>query len=197
MTRFATTAALAIMVAASITTASASDYKRDIRDLKATILSLKGLGSGMEGSTSELSARIDSLTSNRNDLTVRREGNVIKVSMLGDVLFDFDKADIRPAAEPTLQEIARLIASISNGRTIVEGHTDSKGSAAYNQALSERRANAVTAWLEAHGVDGTKMTVAAMGSRHPIAPNQDESGLDNPEGRALNRRVEFVLPEFK
>lgn len=197
MSRFARIAGLAIMVSVSHANADGADYKRDIRDLKATVLSLKGIGAETGGSVSGLSARIDSLTSNRSDLTVRREGKLIKVSMIGDVLFDFDKAEIRPAAEPALQEIARLIASIPDGRTTVEGHTDSRGAATYNQALSKRRAKAVAAWLAAHGVDKARLAVAGMGSSHPIAPNKDENGLDNPEGRALNRRVEFVLPEVK
>jgi outer membrane protein OmpA-like peptidoglycan-associated protein len=197
MSKFARIAALAIMGYVSHASADASDYKRDIRGLKATVLGLKGAGSGTGTSASGLFARIDSLASNRNDLTVRREGEDVRVSMAGDVLFDFDKADIRAAAESTLQEIARLIASIADGRTVIEGHTDSKGAVAYNQALSERRAKAVMAWLEAHGIDKSKLAVAGMGSRHPVAPNKDENGLDNPEGRALNRRVEFVFPKTK
>ena len=197
MSAFAKIAALAVIVLVSHANADASEYKRDIRDHKATVLNLKGLHSETEGWASGLSVRVDSLASNRSDLTVRREAKTIRVSMTGDVLFDFDKADIRRAAEPTLEEITRLIASIPDGGTIIEGHTDSKGAASYNQALSERRAKAVKAWLEAHGVDKTKLAVAGMGSSRPVAPNKDENGRDNPEGRAMNRRVEFVFPNSK
>ncbi|WP_210334532.1 OmpA family protein [Ensifer sp. ENS10] len=197
MSRFVTIVGLAIIVSVGHVNAHASNYQREVRGLKATVLSLKGLGSETKASVSALLARVDSLVSNRNGLTARREGKAIRVSMLGDVLFDFDATDIRPAAEPTLQEIARLIASTPGGRTLVEGHTDSKGTVAYNQVLSERRAKAVAAWLEAHGVGKTRLAVAGVGADHPVAPNEDGDGLDNPEGRALNRRVEFVFQDIK
>ncbi|MGO4622369.1 OmpA family protein [Ensifer sp. 2YAB10] len=197
MSKFATICALVISAAAFHSSSYASNYKRDVRDLKATVLSLKGLESETGASASTLSGRVESLVTNRSDLTARREGKAIRVSMLGDVLFDFDAADIRPTAKPTLQEVARLIVSAPGGRILVEGHTDSKGAAAYNQILSERRAKAVARWLTAHGVDQTRLAVAGMGPDHPVAPNEDGEGLDNPEGRALNRRVEFVFPDIK
>lgn len=188
-------AALAVMLSAGDADADVSGYKVDIRDLKATILSLKGLPQGQEPAASTLSARIENLASNRSDLTVQQEDNVVRVSMTGDVLFDFDKADIRAAAEPTLKEIAHIIASIRAGKSVIEGHTDSKGLDTYNQALSLRRAKAVAAWLVAHGVDKAKLSIIGLGSSRPVAPNNGENGSDNPGGRALNRRVEFVLPK--
>jgi outer membrane protein OmpA-like peptidoglycan-associated protein len=117
------------------------------------------------------------------------------VSVTGDVLFDFDKADIQPAAEPTLTDIARLVASVPAGTIIIEGHTDSKGSAKYNESLSLQRANAVAKWLVKHGADKARLSVKALGASRPVAPNTLESGADNPDGRAQNRRVELVLPK--
>lgn len=117
--------------------------------------------------------------------------------MTGDILFDFDRAAIQPTAEPTLTDIAHLIASISGETIIVEGHTDSKGSADYNKGLSLRRAEAVASWLAAHGADKSRLSVKALGDSRPVAPNTLDNGADNPDGRALNRRVEFVLPSQK
>ncbi|MFQ0812541.1 hypothetical protein AVM02_03975 [Brucella anthropi] len=190
-------AALVLLASAGCAYAQAGDYKRDIRALKATVLSLKGLHPGLESSASSLRGRIDDLAARNSGLTVRQDAGSVRVSMTGDVLFDFDKAAIKPAAEPVLNEIARLVTSLGPDRTIIEGHTDSKGSAAYNRALSLRRAKAVALWLEAHGVDREKLSAIGLGSTRPVAPNNKADGQDNPEGRAQNRRVEFVLPKGK
>jgi outer membrane protein OmpA-like peptidoglycan-associated protein len=76
----------------------------------------------------------------------------------------------------------------------IEGHTDAKGSDAYNQKLSERRAQSVRQWLvQKEGVDGSKMAPQGFGARKPVAPNNKPDGSDDPEGRQKNRRVEIVL----
>lgn len=186
-----------IMAGAGGSSGEELSYKRDIRDLKATVLDLKGLPSDLNGAVSDLSAKADSLAAQHSGLSVRRDKKSVRVSMTGDVLFDFDKAEIQPAAEPTLSDIARLIASIPNGMIIVEGHTDSKGSPRYNKDLSLRRASTVADWLVTHGADKARLSVKALGDTRPIAPNALGSGADNPDGRALNRRVEFVLPAQK
>lgn len=197
MTR-AVSAALAIaLVAASAGSSLAEEpvYHRDIRDLRATILDLKGLPSGLNSTVSDLSAKADGLAAQHSGLSVRQDATAVRVSMMGDVLFDFDKAGIQPAAEPALTEIAALIASIPAGTIVIEGHTDSKGSARYNQDLSLRRANAVMDWLVSHGADRARLAVEGLGDSRPVAPNTAADGADDPDGRARNRRVEFVLPK--
>ncbi|MGO4339544.1 OmpA family protein [Labrys sp. KB_33_2] len=193
------------MMVAGTSNSSAEDpsYKRDIRDLKATILDLQGVPSDLKGLPSDLnnavldlSAKADRLAAQHSGLAVRQEEKTVTVSMKGDILFDFDKATIQPAAEPTLADIARLIASIPTGIVVVEGHTDSKGSARYNQGLSLQRANAVAKWLVKHGVEKARLSAKAFGDSRPIAANTLDNGTDNPDGRALNRRVEFVLPRL-
>ncbi|MBC8923994.1 OmpA family protein, partial [Escherichia coli] len=74
----------------------------------------------------------------------------------------------------------------------IEGHTDSKGSASYNRDLSVRRANAVADWLTAHGAKKSRLSVKGFGGSRPVASNTLKNGADNPDGRKLNRRVEFV-----
>lgn len=174
--------------------AQAPPAHRDIRDLKATVLDVKGLSSDLNSNVSDLSAKASGLAARHDGLSVRADKAAVRVSMLGDVLFDFDKASIRSSAEPTLDDILRLAASVPSGTIVIEGHTDSKGSAAYNKTLSFRRANAVADWLASHGMKKARLSVKGLGDSRPVAPNTLANGADNPDGRALNRRVEFVLP---
>ncbi|MBW9069809.1 OmpA family protein [Agrobacterium pusense] len=116
----------------------------------------------------------------------------ILVSLPSDVLFDFDKSNIRPDAEATLSQLSEVLITMHDSRVEITGHTDSKGSDEYNDKLSIRRANSVKAWLEENGVI-SKMTTAGKGERSPVAPNQTASGADDPNGRQKNRRVEFVI----
>lgn len=185
---------LVIMAGTGNSTGEEQGYKRDIRHLRATILDLRGLPSSLNQSISDLSVRADELTAQHSSLSVRQDKTAVRVSMMGDVLFDFDKAKIQTAAEPTLVEIARLITSITGGKIVIEGHTDAKGPVSNNQNLSFKRANAVATWLAANGVDKARLSVKGLGSSRPVAPNTLDNGDDNPDGRALNRRVEFVLP---
>ncbi|KAG8150112.1 hypothetical protein BFF94_029030 [Burkholderia catarinensis] len=189
-----TLAVLMSMTTASGVLAQEPPYNRDIRDLKPTILDLKGLSSDTNSASLDLSARVAGLAAQHSGLSVRQDKTAVRVSMMGDVLFDFDKASIQPSAEPTLQDILRLITSIRVGTVVIEGHTDSKGSASYNRDLSFRRANAVADWLIAHGAEKSRLSVKGFGGSRPVALNTLKNGADNPDGRKLNRRVEFVLP---
>lgn len=109
------------------------------------------------------------------------------VTLPETVLFDFGEAELRPDAEPSLQGVVELVGDHPGARTEVQGHTDSIGSDAFNQSLSERRAAAVSAWLAAHGVDPATLTTAGYGSSRPVADNDTE------EGRQQNRRVEVIV----
>jgi outer membrane protein OmpA-like peptidoglycan-associated protein len=108
-----------------------------------------------------------------------------------DVLFAFDRSDIRPSAEKILREVAKSIEQrFPNAAIQVDGHTDAKGSPEYNQGLSERRANAVAAWLADHeGIDRSRMKVQGYGETQPVAANTKPDGSDDPAGRKKNRRV--------
>lgn len=120
--------------------------------------------------------------------------NTVEVLLPADVLFDFDKSDLRPAAEETLRELAALIRDRARGPVRIDGHTDSMGSDAYNQRLSDRRAAAVKAWLAAKGqIPASRLQTAGFGARQPVAQNRKPDGSDNPEGRQLNRRVAVVI----
>ena len=128
------------------------------------------------------------------ELGAEKVGQKIQVSLSGDVLFDFDKWDIKEEAEKTLMKLANAIRNLKIKEILVEGHTDSKGSEKYNLALSRRRADAVKAWfIEKGGLKGIKILTKGYGESKPIAPNTNPDGSDNPKGRAKNRRVEIFV----
>lgn len=117
------------------------------------------------------------------------------VSLPGDVTFDFNKATIRPDAEPTLGRLAELIAAGSAGDITIEGHTDAKGDDAYNKRLSEQRAEAVKTYLAGNGVSAARLKTIGLGELRPVAPNAKTDGSDDEAGRQRNRRVEVILPK--
>ncbi|WP_076507175.1 OmpA family protein [Pseudacidovorax sp. RU35E] len=116
----------------------------------------------------------------------------IVVDLPADVLFDFDKADLRPDAEPALARAAELLQGYPEAPVRVRGHTDARGSDAYNEALSLRRAQRVAERLAAAAGTRTLQT-EGLGRREPVAPNTTPDGRDDPEGRQKNRRVEIVI----
>ncbi|WP_234193314.1 OmpA family protein [Pseudacidovorax sp. NFM-22] len=116
----------------------------------------------------------------------------IVVDLPADVLFDFDKADLRPDAEPALARAAELLQGYPEAPVRVRGHTDARGSDAYNEALSLRRAQRVAERLAAATGVRTLQT-EGLGRREPVAPNTTPDGRDDPEGRQKNRRVEIVI----
>jgi OOP family OmpA-OmpF porin len=105
--------------------------------------------------------------------------------VLRGVNFDFDKADIRPDAQVTLDSAAEVLNENPSARVEVAGHTDSVGTDEYNQDLSERRARAVVDYLAGKGVSADRLSPAGYGESRPVADN------GTADGRAQNRRVEL------
>ena len=100
--------------------------------------------------------------------------------------FETAKATILPDSESVLAEVAKMLQQNPDVKVSVEGHTDNVGSAAANQTLSEKRAQAVVAWLSSHGIEGSRLQAKGWGASKPVEDNATE------EGRAKNRRVELV-----
>ncbi|MGH3320839.1 MAG: OmpA family protein [Streptosporangiaceae bacterium] len=115
-----------------------------------------------------------------------------KVVLAADVLFAFDKADLTKKAQSRIHKAATVLRDRAKGTVHVNGYTDSKGSKAYNLRLSNRRARAVRKKLVGmlHGT-GLKLVARGFGEADPVTPNTTKDGQDNPQGRALNRRVEI------
>ena len=120
-------------------------------------------------------------------IDVSRDGDVIKLNLPDGVTFDFGKAELKPQFYPALNNVASTLREYNQTIVEVSGHTDSIGSDAANQTLSERRANSVASYLIGQGLMRERFEIVGMGERYPVASNDTDSG------RALNRRVEIRL----
>lgn len=136
--------------------------------------------------------RIETTRGLLTELKARRSDGAIVVDLPADVLFDFDKATIRPDAEPALARAAELLKSYPGAQITIGGHTDAKGDDAYNEALSLRRARSVADRLQSPAA-GRSIKAEGFGERRPVAPNTRPDGADDPDGRQKNRRVEIRI----
>lgn len=119
--------------------------------------------------------------------TVQRVGEGIAVTFPEGLLFGFDSDQIRPAAQDNLRKFAASLQKYPNTRTLIVGHTDSRGSTEYNMELSNRRALSAANFITAEGVDRARISTAGRGEAEPIATN------DTDAGRQLNRRIEIAI----
>ena len=120
-------------------------------------------------------------------------GCVRRLDVVADALFAFNQSDLSPDAEQTMTVLGPEITKLGKHPATIEGHTDSIGSADYNQRLSERRAAAVKDWLASHSYVPDSTPIKGYGKTRPVAPNTNPDGSDNPAGRQENRRVEVVV----
>jgi outer membrane protein OmpA-like peptidoglycan-associated protein len=160
--------------------------KRVVLDLTYPVVDLKIDASETGGSGSALAGKVEALA-------VKETPTEVRIELAADVLFDFDKAEIRSEAGAALKRAAAILRDKARGAVRVEGHTDAKGSDAYNQSLSVRRADAVRQWLvEKEGLKGLNFTTRGFAAKNPVAPNTRPDGSDDPAGRQKNRRVEII-----
>ncbi len=153
-----------------------------------------GLRENIHRQSNDVETNIISVDQAMIDLDAKVIRQAIVIDLASDVLFDFDKFTIKPDAATTLAKVAVLIREKAKGNVLIEGHTDAKGSEAYNQVLSEKRAEAVKSWLtKMHGIKPGILKTKGWGEQKPVAPNTKEDGSDNPEGRARNRRVVITI----
>lgn len=111
------------------------------------------------------------------------------VLTLGDVLFDLNQAELKPAGQRTVERLAEFMKEYPERRVRVEGYTDSTGAADYNQQLSERRAEAVRNALMLESIEPSRVELQGFGEQYPVASN------DTSSGRQQNRRVEIVISD--
>lgn len=142
----------------------------------------------------DLVFKVEDLETKVRSLEIKETDTEVRIELAADVLFDFDQSNLLPKAEQTLTEVAQVIRERSKSSIRIEGHTDSKGSDPYNQKLSRRRAESVTAWLRRQpGLATLSFTPQGFGAKRPVAPNAKPDGSDDPEGRQKNRRVEIIM----
>jgi outer membrane protein OmpA-like peptidoglycan-associated protein len=121
------------------------------------------------------------------DANVERVGEGIIVEFSSNVLFGFDQSDLSAGAKANLDKLVLVLNSYADTDIELQGHTDSRGSESYNQALSERRAGAVSGYLASKNIDASRLTVKGFGETLPKYDNETA------DGRTQNRRVEFLI----
>lgn len=120
-------------------------------------------------------------------IEVVRDGDNLVLRMPSNVTFATNESNLQPQFTPTLDNVASVLRDYPKTYIDVMGHTDSDGTEAYNQALSERRAQSVANYLSGHGVQSARLAAKGFGEMSPIASNE------TPEGKQANRRVEIKL----
>lgn len=120
-------------------------------------------------------------------VSVHRNGDNITLNMPGNVTFATDSSDLSPAFFDVLNSVGKVLGEYEKTVVEVAGHTDSTGSDAYNQSLSERRASSVSTYLQGQGVMGQRIITVGMGESRPVADNSSAAG------RQANRRVEITM----
>lgn len=118
---------------------------------------------------------------------VQREANLLAVNFRSDILFDINSATLKPGAYDEINRVASVLNQYPQTTIRIEGHTDSTGTVAHNQQLSERRAESVRQALAAQGVNPARMSAVGFGPSKPIADNNTEAG------RQMNRRVNITI----
>ncbi|GAB2487707.1 OmpA family protein [Comamonas humi] len=150
----------------------------------------RGDARAAQSQAEQANARAAALEARLKELQAQQTERGLLVT-LGDVLFEFGKAQLLPTAGQRLDQLANFLRQYPDRKLLIEGHTDSVGSSAANQTLSERRAQSVQQALVARGVDPSRITARGYGKDYPVASN------GTAEGRALNRRVEVVIADDK
>ncbi len=160
-----------------------AELERTIRERGTAVATAEEGRAELEQELSEAISRLEEFA------TVREEVDRTVITLTGEVLFETDKAQLRPEARQRLGQVAEALTASPHGTIVVAGHTDAHGSESYNQALSERRAESVKRFLVDEGVAANEIETVGRGETEPMADNT------SPEGRANNRRVEIILPK--
>jgi outer membrane protein OmpA-like peptidoglycan-associated protein len=183
ISRTAGGAALGAAAGAGLGLLAGGDDRRNAL-LGAGIGALAGgaIGGYMDNQEARLRAQLQG-----TGVSVTRNGDNIILNMPSNVTFDVDRADVRADFYPVLNSVVLVLREFDRTLVDVYGHTDSTGSAGYNQDLSQRRAQSVLAYLTGQGLDPRRFYAQGFGMTRPVADNATEAG------RAANRRVEIQI----
>jgi len=135
----------------------------------------------------QMDKQAEEIKANVPDVEVVRVEEGIVVEFSSSVLFAFDKSNLSNEAKANLDKLVIVLNNYKETDIVIQGHTDSKGSEAYNQRLSEQRASTVSSYLASKGIVSSRLTIRGFGEMLPKYTN------DTVEGRDKNRRVEFLI----
>jgi outer membrane protein OmpA-like peptidoglycan-associated protein len=169
-------------------TAEADQAKRSAEQSKADADAARMQAESQANATRDAQAKADALAAQLADLQAKQTERGIVITF-GDVLFNTDQAVLTEGGQRTVRKLADVLTQNPDRSVMVEGFTDSTGSAAHNLELSQRRAESVRSALVGMGVEGTRVATRGYGEAYPIAGN------DTAGNRQLNRRVEIVLSD--
>jgi outer membrane protein OmpA-like peptidoglycan-associated protein len=158
----------------------------ELANLEKTMSLLNDQARELRAEKEDLSERLQGALSRVAETTESARGMIVN---LPDILFDLNQATLKPEAQIVLAKLAGILLIMEELNLRTEGHTDSTGSADYNQQLSVKRANSVRDFLASNGIDTSRMVAAGYGMTRPVADNATAAG------RAENRRVEIVIAE--
>ena len=146
-----------------------------------------GIGNYMDRQQAEFDQALNEEKRNHQVEVERLKNENLKITMNAEVSFDFNSSSLKPAFHTTLDKVADILQRYPQTTIKIIGHTDSRGSAAYNQQLSLQRAQAVANYLVLRGVEARRVITQGMGETEPRVSNDTEAG------RQLNRRVEMLI----
>jgi OmpA-OmpF porin, OOP family len=177
----------------SITTSADGSYSftlEDFRPLKAF-----AANAGYHPNSLEFNGPSDeeSIVLSNPAICLRKIPEVGQTEVMENIYYEFDKAVLLDESFSSLDKLADMLNANPTVRIEIGGHTDSKGNDDYNQKLSEARAKSVVDYLIGKGIDASRLTAVGYGEKFPVAPNTNDDGSDNPEGRQKNRRTEFKV----
>lgn len=175
-------AALVLSYIANKDKSSSELRKRLLRDAGIGAIAGGSVGYYMDTQEAELRKQLRS-----TGVSVERDGDNINLIMPGDITFPIDGSDLKSDFYGVLDSVALVLEEYDKTIIAVAGYTDSTGSDAYNQTLSEKRAQSVATYLKSRKVEPARFEVVGFGERNPVADNATA------EGRSLNRRVELTL----
>ena len=161
---------------------SAERQKRMIRDVSIGAIVGGGVGYYMDTQEAKLRKQLRG-----TGVSVKRDGNNINLIMPGNITFATNRRDLMSKFYKVLDSVALVVKEYNKTTVVVSGYTDSVGSSAYNQKLSEDRARSVADFLVEKKVNPARIELVGMGEQNPIASNKTS------QGRSLNRRVEITL----
>ena len=182
-----------LLVAGTFATVSAQETNAD-QDIKQKEAELQRQKLELEKKSLDLQQKELDLQKAKQDLQYQETGKSLSMNLSGDVLFDYNKATLKPAAEEALKKVSVVLSQFPESTVIVEGYSDAKGKKSVNMELSRERATVVKDWLVKNGgVVSANISARGFGEDNPVAPNKNPDGSDDPIGRAKNRRVTIIV----